>query len=701
MSLESNIPALFNPQTVAVVGASASPGKVGYSVVANMLDAGFQGTLIPVNPSRTEILGLPTIKTIEDLPEGLDLAVIVLPVAGVVPAMEALARRKVRAAIVITAGFKEVGGDGAALERRLIEICEANDIAMVGPNCLGLISTGGKVNASFAAGNALTGSIACFSQSGALCTAILDWAQGENVGFSKFVSLGNKAVINEADMLDSLSDDPETSVIVGYLENVEDGPHFMKKAPEVTRKKPVIIIKSGTTAAGAKAASSHTGAIAGDDAAYTAAFRKTGVVRAETMAELFDYAQAFSTQPLPKGPGLAIITNSGGPGAMAADATEKSSLKVAQVMPETAAKLKAVLPAFASVANPIDIIGDAPAERYRKTLEIVAADPNVHIVLVLLSPTASAEIDETAQAVIDVAKTCDKPFFVNFMGGLRIKTGQVLLREAGIPFSVYLEPLISCAEAMYGHYLWTTAVPAAYPDVARNQVAARKVIAEARSTGATEIVEFQAQSVLSAYGLPTPKTALTTTAEEAAAEATKIGFPVVLKIASPQISHKSDVGGVKVGLASAEEVAAAFTAITTQAARMRPDAKIAGCLVQEMAPKGCKELIIGFKRDPRFGPLLMFGLGGIYVEILKDITFCLAPVSREEAKAMIREIKSYKLLAGARGEKPVNLQALEDILVAMSQMAMDFPEIVEADFNPVLVNAEKAIVADVRLALSE
>ena len=701
MSLESNIPALFNPQTVAVIGASASPGKVGYSVVANMLDAGFQGALIPVNPARDEILGLPTVKTIEDLPEGLDLAVIVLPVAGVVPAMEALARRKVRAAIVITAGFKEVGGDGAALERRLIEICEANDIAMVGPNCLGLISTGGKVNASFAAGNALTGSIACFSQSGALCTAILDWAQGENVGFSKFVSLGNKAVINAADMLDSLSDDPETSVIVGYLENVEDGPHFMKKAPEVTRKKPVIIIKSGTTAAGAKAASSHTGAIAGDDAAYTAAFRKTGVVRAETMAELFDYAQAFSTQPLPKGPGLAIITNSGGPGAMAADATEKSRLEVAQVTPETAAKLKAVLPAFASVANPIDIIGDAPAERYRKTLEIVAADPNVHIVLVLLSPTASAEIDATAQAVIDVAKTCDKPFFVNFMGGLRIKTGQVLLREAGIPFSVYLEPLISCAEAMYGHYLWTHAAPAAYPDVARNQAAARKVIAEARSTGATEIVEFQAQSVLSAYGLPTPKTALATTAEEAAAAAAKIGFPVVLKIASPQISHKSDVGGVKVGLAGAAEVAAAFTAITAQAARMRPDAKIAGCLVQEMAPKGCKELIIGFKRDPRFGPLLMFGLGGIYVEILKDISFRLAPVTREEARAMIGEIKSYKLLAGARGEKPVNLQALEDILVAMSQMAMDFPEIVEADFNPVLVNAEKAIVADVRLALSE
>ncbi|WP_337997086.1 acetate--CoA ligase family protein [Oleispirillum naphthae] len=701
MSLESNIPALFNPQTVAVIGASASPGKVGYSVVANMLDAGFQGTLIPVNPTRDEILGLPTVKTIEALPEGLDLAVIVLPVAGVVPAMEALARRKARAAIVITAGFKEVGGDGAALERRLIEICEANDIAMVGPNCLGLISTGGKVNASFAAGNALTGTIACFSQSGALCTAILDWAQGENVGFSKFVSLGNKAVINEADMLDSLSDDPETSVIVGYLENVEDGPHFMKKAPEVTRKKPVIIIKSGTTAAGAKAASSHTGAIAGDDAAYTAAFRKTGVVRAENMAELFDYAQAFSTQPLPKGPGLAIITNSGGPGAMAADATEKSSLEVAQVMPETAAKLKAVLPAFASVANPIDIIGDAPAERYRKTLEIVAADPNVHIVLVLLSPTASAEIDETAKAVIDVARTSDKPFFVNFMGGLRIKTGQVLLREAGIPFSVYLEPLIACAEAMYGHYLWTTAAPAAYPDVARNQAAARKVIAEARSTGATEIVEFQAQSVLSAYGLPTPQTALTTTAKEAAAAATKIGFPVVLKIASPQISHKSDVGGVKVGLASADEVAAAFTAITAQAARMRPDAKIAGCLVQEMAPKGCKELIIGFKRDPRFGPLLMFGLGGIYVEILKDISFRLAPVTRAEARAMIGEIKSYKLLAGARGEKPVNLQALEDILVAMSQMAMDFPEIVEADFNPVLVNAEKAIVADVRLALSE
>ncbi len=700
MSLKDNIHALFAPKTVAVIGASAAPGKVGHTVVANMLEAGYKGTLIPVNPKADEILGLPVTKKIEDLPEGLDMAVIVVPVAAVVPAMEALAKRKVRSAVIITAGFKEVGKEGYALEQRLIELCTEHEIAMVGPNCLGLISTHDNNNASFAAGYPEKGSIAFFSQSGALCTAILDWALGENVGFSKFVSLGNKAVINEGNMLEYLRTDPNTSVILGYIENVEHGADFIEQAAKVTQEKPVIMIKSGTTTAGAKAASSHTGAIAGSDQAYTAAFRKTGVIRANDMATLFDLAQAFSTQPLPEGPGLCIVTNSGGPGILAADATEKSSLNMARLSNSTIDRMKEFLPPYASLYNPVDLIGDAPAERYRKTLEVIIDDPQVHSILVLLTPTASAEILETAEAIIEVSKKTKKPIFVNYMGGMRTRPGQKMLTDAGIPCSIYPEPLIKSIETMYNYYLWRQTPAQEYPEVRRNRQKARLVINEARAKGATEVVEFQAQEVLRAYNLPTPNTGLARSSDEAVAAADKIGYPVVLKIASPQISHKSDVGGVKVNLADAEAVRNAFFDITARAQRMRPEAYIAGCLVQEMAPKGCKEIIIGFKRDDQFGPLLMFGLGGIYVEILKDIAFRLAPLGRDDAKGIIREIKSYMLLKGVRGEQPVNFQAIEDILITMSELALDFPEIVEAEFNPVLVNAEKAVVADVRITLS-
>jgi acetyltransferase len=700
MSCRDNIHALFAPKHIAVIGASAVPGKVGHTVVNNLLEAGYPGRIYPVNPKADAILGLPVTKRIEELPEGLDLAVIVVPVAAVLPSMEALAARNIKAAIIITAGFKEVGKEGYVLEQRLIELCKAHNIAMVGPNCLGLISTQDHNNASFAAGYPTEGSIAFFSQSGALCTAILDWALGENVGFSKFISLGNKAVINEADMLKYLRTDPHTTVILGYIENVENGASFIEEAARISREKPVIMIKSGTTAAGAKAASSHTGAIAGSDAAYTAAFRKTGVIRADDMATLFDLAQAFSRQPLPKGPGLCVVTNSGGPGILAADATERSPLlNMARLSSTTIDQLKEFLPPYASLYNPIDLIGDAPAERYRKTLEVVVNDPQVHAILVLLTPTASAEIVETATAIIDVAKTTDKPIFVNYMGGLRTRPGVAMLAEAGIPCSIYPEPLIKSIETMYGYSLWRQTPAQEYPEIRRNRQKARLVIAEARTKGATEVVEFQAQEVLRAYNLPTPQTVLARSSDEAVAGAEKIGYPVVLKIASPQISHKSDVGGVKVNLPDAEAVKNAFFDITARAQRMRPEAYIAGCLVQEMAPKGCKELIIGFSRDEQFGPLLMFGLGGIYVEVLKDIAFRLAPLGRDDAKQIIREIKSAMLLKGVRGEAPVNFQAIEEILLAMSQLALDFPEIQEAEFNPVLVNAEKAVVADVRITL--
>jgi len=691
--------AFFYPETVAVIGASSSPGKVGHTIVTNMIEAGFKGKILPVNPKGGEIEGLTVTTDIADLPRGLDLGVISVPPKFVIPSIEALGKIGAKAAIVITAGFKEVGKDGYHLEQEIISLCEKYDMALLGPNCLGMMNTAAGVNASFAAGQPNPGSIAFFSQSGALCVAILDWALGANIGFSKFVSLGNKAVLDEADMLDYLNKDEDTKVILGYIENVEHGDAFLKAARKTCLNKPVIMIKSGTTAAGAKAASSHTGAIAGSDQTYTAAFRQSGVIRVGDVASLFNLAQAFSSQPLPKGPNLAVVTNSGGPGILTADAADRSCLTMAGLSQSTIQKLQEFLPSYAAFYNPVDIIGDADAERYRKALNVVAEDPMVHSILVLLTPTASVEIEKTAEAVIQISRKSGKPVFACFMGKTRVAGARKMLMEAGIPCYAFPEPAVQAIETMYEYNLWKNRPEPEYMDVERDIEAARELIKDHERRNQPEIVEFEAQQVLKAYGLPTPKTVLARSSDEAVAAAEEIGYPVVLKIASPDISHKSDVGGVKVDLRNATEVMTTFKQITAKAQRMRRDAYIAGCLVQEMAPPGVKEVIIGFKRDEEFGPMLMFGLGGIYVEIMKDISFKLAPLSRSDAFEIVREIKSYMLLKGLKGEMPVNFSALEEIIMVMSRLALDHPQVWEAEFNPVLVNHERAIVADVRMTL--
>jgi len=699
LTAKDNLHALFHPDTVAVVGASASPGKVGHTIMVNMIEAGYRGKLYPVNPKGGEIEGYPVVTDIADLPRGLGLGVISVPRQFVIASLEALAEIGTKAVIVITAGFKEVGRDGYHLEQDIIALCDRHDIALLGPNCLGMMNPAAGVNASFAASQPQPGSIAFFSQSGALCVAILDWALGENVGFSKFISLGNKAVLDEADMLEYLNRDEDTRVILGYIENVEDGESFLRQASRTCRNKPVIMIKSGTTAAGAKAASSHTGAIAGSDQTYTAAFHQSGVIRVGDVASLFNLAQAFSSQSLPKGPNLAVVTNSGGPGILAADAADRSSLTMAALSQKTIRRLQEFLPSYAAFYNPVDIIGDADAKRYRRTLDVVADDPMVHSIMVLLTPTASVEIEKTAESVIRMARKCGKPVFACFMGKTRVRAARKMLMEAGIPCYAFPEPAVRSIEIMYEYYLWKHRPEQTYARFEGDIERAMKVIREHEQRNEPEIVEFEAQEVLKAYGLPTPQTALARSSDDAVAVAEEIGYPVVLKIASPDISHKSDVGGVKVNLKNATEVMNAFKDITARAQRMRQGAYIAGCLVQEMAPPGVKEVIIGFKRDEQFGPMLMFGLGGIYVEIMKDISFKLAPLSRQDAFGIVREIKSYMLLRGVKGEKPVNLAALEDIILIMSQLAIDLPQVWEAEFNPVLVNHERAIVADVRLTL--
>ncbi|MGE4191966.1 MAG: acetate--CoA ligase alpha subunit [Pseudodesulfovibrio sp.] len=700
MTAKDNLHAFFYPDTVAVIGASATPGKVGHTIVTNMLEAGFTGRLLPVNPKGGEIEGLPVISSVADLPRGLDLAVISVPPKFVVGAIEELAAIGTRAAIVITAGFKEVGKEGYDLEQRIKALCESSGMALLGPNCLGMMNGAAGVNASFAAGRPDPGSIAFFSQSGALCVAILDWARGANIGFSKFISLGNKAVLDEADMLEYLNRDEDTKVILGYIENVEHGDSFLRQARRTSLNKPVIMIKAGTTAAGAKAASSHTGAIAGSDQSYTAAFHQSGVIRVGDVATLFNLAQAFSSQPLPKGPNLAVVTNSGGPGILTADAADRSRLTMAELSPKTVQKLQEFLPSYAAFYNPVDIVGDADAKRYRQTLDVIGEDPMVHAILVLLTPTASVEIEKTAEAVIRTAQRCGKPVFACFMGKTRVAGARKMLMDAGIPCYAFPEPAVHSIETMYQYYLWKNRPEPQYAEVERDLDAAREVIDAHLRRKQPEIVEFEAQQVLKAYGLPTPRTVLARSSDEAVAAAEEIGYPVVLKIASPDISHKSDVGGVKVNLLNAGEVMDGFKEITARAQRMRHDAYLAGCLVQEMAPAGVKEVIIGFKRDEQFGPMLMFGLGGIYVEIMKDIAFRLAPLSRQDAFEIVREIKSYMLLKGLKGEIPVNFRALEDILMVMSRLALDFPEVSEAEFNPVLANDERAMVADVRMSLS-
>lgn len=689
----------FHPETVAIIGASATPGKIGHTLVANMLSGNFSGKLFPVNPKGGEIMGLPAVTSVEALPRGIDLAIMALPKELVLNAARKLATTGCRSLIVITAGFKEAGHEGYRLERELANICDEAGMALLGPNSLGMINTPAGVNASFSAAQPLSGDIAFFSQSGALCVAILDWAKGAGIGFSKFISLGNKASLDEADMLEYLDSDPDTKVILGYIENVEDGRKFLQRAARVTRNKPVIMIKAGSTAAGAKAASSHTGAIAGSDPAYGEAFRKAGIIRVPDVQSLFDLALAFSEQSLPKGPNIGIVTNAGGPGILAADAAVKAGLAVPAFSPRTVERLQSFLPGYAAFHNPVDIIGDADAQRFARSMEVVAEDTSIHSLLVLLTPTATVNIEDTAHAVTRIAERCAKPVFACFIGGHRVSPGRRILRDAGIPCYDFPKAAVKSIHAMHAHAVTHNKPESQYPSVDRDLNLAQSVLNQARAANELEVVEFRAQEMARAYGLEVPETRLVRSSDEAVAAAEAIGYPVTLKIASPQISHKTDVGGVVVNLEGAEAVTQAFSDITARAARMRSEAYIAGCLVQKMAPAGSREVIVGFRRDAQFGPLLMFGLGGVYVEIIKDVALRLAPLSRQDAFEIVREIRSYLLLKGIDGNPHADLEKLQTIILAMSQLSQDFPEVLEAEFNPVLVGPDSALVADIRMTL--
>ena len=695
--------AFFQPKSIAVIGASTSPTKLGYAVVKNLVECGFTppGMVYPINPNAQEILGCKVYPSVMDVPELIDLAIIVIPYAMVPEALRTCGEKGIPAVVVISAGFREAGAEGLERELELIQIAHQYNLRLIGPNCLGVIDTFTPLNASFAAGTPPSGPMAFMSQSGALGTAVLDIALAGRLGLSKFVSLGNKADVSEIDLLQSWVDDPNTRVIMIYSEGMPNGQQFIETARQVTRKLPVVAIKSGVTQSGSRAVSSHTGSLAGSEQAYQAAFRQAGILRAESMEALFDMALALGYQPPLPGDRIAIVTNAGGPGILATDALERAGLSLARFEYETIHELEKYLPDAASAANPVDVLGDARADRYRFALDQVKADPNVDGILVLLTPQAMTEIEATAQAVCDLSNSSEKPIIACFMGEARIQAGINLLTANGVPNYAFPERAALAFRAMADYRrIRDKALPeyASY-EVDRNAV--QQVIDQVRSEGRRSIGDFEARSVLQAYGLRIPQSEIAETPEKAVQIATQIGFPVVLKIASPDILHKTDVGGVKVGLRNASDVRDAFELMVYRAQRYVPEARIWGCLVQEMAPPGGLEVLVGMNRDPQFGPLVTFGLGGIYVETLKDVTFRLAPFSRQEAEEMLGEIRAHALLDGVRGQPPADKAAILDTLLRINQLVTDFPDITELDINPLMVYQEGqgAVAIDMRLIL--
>jgi acetate---CoA ligase (ADP-forming) len=693
--------AFFKPDSVAVIGASRDPEKLGYAVVSNLKEAGFPGRIYPINPKADEILDLEAYPSVLDVPGSIDLAVIVIPYRFVPDVLRECGQKGVPAVVVITAGFREAGREGLEREMELVEIAKEYDLRLIGPNCLGVIDTATPLNASFAPGMPPAGPIAFMSQSGALGTAVLDIAMAGRIGFSKFVSLGNKADVSEIDLLEALADDPESGVILIYVEGVPDGQRFIEVARQVTRKKPVVAIKSGVTASGSRAVSSHTGSLAGSEAAYKAAFRQAGVVRATSMEALFDYALVFAYQPLLQGDRIGIVTNAGGPGILATDALEHAELEIPRLSHETVEALEEYLPGAASAANPVDVLGDALADRYEHAVELVLRDPHVDGVMVILTPQAMTEIEKTAEVVGRLAGEADKPVVGCFMGEARIKTGIEILRKYGVPNYPFPERAAAALAAMSA-YRRELERPVFEPEPCTTCIpAVRELFDKVRSEGRVSIGDLEAWDVLKAYDFPIPESRLAKTPDEAVAIAEEIGYPVVLKIASPDILHKTDVGGVKVNLSTPTDVQDAFDLMVYRAGRYVPGARIWGCQVQQMV-KGGREVLLGMSRDPQFGPLVAFGLGGIYVEALKDVAFRVAPFSRQEAEEMIHEIRSFPLLEGVRGEPPADLEAMVDALLKVSRLVTDFPEIVELDINPLMVFDEGhgAMAIDMRLVLA-
>ena len=681
---------MFKPESVAVIGASNQPGKVGYIIVDNLINDGFEGKIYPVNPKGGEILGKQAYANIKDIPEKVDLAIITIPSVFVNETVKDCGEAGVENMVVITAGFKEIGGEGVKLEEELTALGKKYNINIIGPNSLGITDSHTPLNGSFSQMMPPKGNIAFISQSGAMMVAIIDWSVTSGIGFSKVISLGNKAGVNEIELLQYLAEDDETNVIICYLESISEDDDFVRTMRETAVKKPIIILKSGSSSAGAEAASSHTGALAGSDLAFDTAFKQSGIMRVETMAELFDLGLAFSKAPLPEGSNVAIITNAGGGGVLTVDAMEKAGLDLVKFDEETTAKLKGCIPEEGSANNPIDVLGDAPVQRYQESLDIVLHDELVDSLIVMVCPTASADPDGIAQAILNGRKESKKPIIVVNMGGPSFEDANELLRENGIPTYVFPETAVYALSAMtkfakLGDKKYDDVVDK-ITDVDKDAVQAifEKVKADGRDT----LLGSEAYAVAEAYGISAAPIKLSTSADEAAKLAEEMEFPVVLKIASDKILHKSDIGGVKVGISSAEEAKETYEEIIANAKKAHPDIVPDGVEVQKMMDSG-EEVIVGMIRDKQFGPMIAFGMGGIYVNLIEDVSFKLAKgLSSEEIDEQINSTKVSKLLEGYRGEAACDVEEVREAIKRVARLTLDFPEISELDINPIFVYEE-------------
>jgi len=700
-----NLEHIFYPETVAVVGANKVKGTVPCDIFYNLLQSELQGILYPVSPREKFIGSVKAYKYVVDIEDPVDLAILVFPSSVCHMALEQCGQKGVKAAIIISAGFKEVGKTGLDREIQLKEIAAKYDISFIGPNCLGVINTdpASRLNASFARKMPQEGEIAFLSQSGALCTAVLDYAQAKHIGFSKFVSFGNKADINEIDLLYYLKDDPKTKVILIYLEEISDGQALVQAAKTVIEdsNKPILALKSGRTSAGASAAASHTGSLAGSDEICEAAFRQAGIIRCNDIEEMFNKAIALTYQPLPENNRIAIITNAGGPGVLTTDAAINDGLRLAKFSEESTQVFKKTLPKTANINNPVDVIGDARADRYAIALSTAFKDPNVDGVFVILTPQSMTDIDTIAKEVCTVAGQYSKPIYASFMGEADVASGIDIIQKSRIPH--YLIPE-SMSNSFMSAYQFSRMIRSAQTETVteykNGRDTAAKILQSALSKNRKFLPEDESVKILEAYGLPVAEHGLATSEDEAQKIAADIGFPVVMKVMSDTIIHKFDVKGVVLNITDAKAAKAAYNSILKNVKTNAPEADIKGVFVTKMIPEGV-EVIIGLKHDPSFGPTIMFGLGGIFVEIFKDVSFRIAPIDGLTAENMINEIKTSQILKGARGRSPRDLATLKDCIMRVSRLAEQCPEIKELDINPLIVLEEGkgSYVADAKIML--
>lgn len=699
--MTSSLSPFFNAAGVAVIGASSNPQKLSYGILKNLIHSTYQGEVYPVNPGSKEILGRRCYAHISEVPDPVELAVLVVPAPVTPQTLEDCGKRGIKAAIIISGGFKEVGESGTDLEKECLEIARRYGMRLIGPNCVGTMCMRTGLNTTFIYGVPDTGGIGFLSQSGAVCGGVIDMVLGKKIGFSHFISMGNEADVTETDLIEYLGEDPSTRVIAAYVEQIRDGRRFLEVARKVSRVKPIVLLKAGRSGAGARAVSSHTGSLAGSYTAYQTAFKQAGVIEVQNWSELFDVAIAFDFQPIPAGRRAVIITNAGGPAAITSDALANNGLLLEDLEEATKVELRKHLNPAAQVSNPVDMLGGVDGPMYGMAVSTLMKDKNVDIILPILVPHALTNSVEVAQAIIDASKTGSKPVLPVFMGDQSVAEARITLQGNRLPMYVYPETPALVLRNMLTYAEWRsqqTEGVHVLNDIRVEPV--QKILDDAQKAGS--LGEAQTRPLLEAYGIPVVRGGFAASAAEAAHLFDEIGGPVVMKIVSPEILHKSDVGGIRLNLADRSAVLAEYDRLMNDIRRAKPDARLEGVLIEKMAPRG-QEVIIGMKRDAGFGPMLMFGLGGIYVELFKDVAFRIAPVSAVEAHQMIAETRAGKLLTGFRGSAKADLNAVVDVIQRLGRISLDFPQIEEIEVNPLLVYPEGqgALALDGRVILKK